>query len=36
MNLNTIAQVKRPKSFDEIEWRDGHAFLAGGTWLFFE
>jgi CO/xanthine dehydrogenase FAD-binding subunit len=36
MNLNTIAQVKRPKSFDEIEWRDGHAFLAGGTWLFSE
>lgn len=36
MNLNTIAQVKRPRSFDEIEWRDGHAFLAGGTWLFSE
>jgi CO/xanthine dehydrogenase FAD-binding subunit len=36
MNLNTIAHVKRPKSFDEIEWRDGHAFLAGGTWLFSE
>jgi CO/xanthine dehydrogenase FAD-binding subunit len=36
MNLNTIAQVKRPKSFDEIEWRDGHAFLGGGTWLFSE
>ena len=36
MNLNTIARVKRPKSFDEIEWRDGHAFLAGGTWLFSE
>jgi CO/xanthine dehydrogenase FAD-binding subunit len=36
VNLNTIAQVKRPASFDEIEWRDGHAFLAGGTWLFSE
>ncbi|MBN9088255.1 MAG: FAD binding domain-containing protein [Reyranella sp.] len=36
MNLNTIVQVKRPTSFDEIEWRDGHAFLGGGTWLFSE
>jgi CO/xanthine dehydrogenase FAD-binding subunit len=36
MNLNTIAEVKRPKSFEEVEWRDGHAFLAGGTWLFSE
>lgn len=36
MNLNTIVDVKRPTSFEEIEWRDGHAFLAGGTWLFSE
>ena len=36
MNLNTIVAVKRPKSFEEIEWRDGHAFLGGGTWLFSE
>ena len=36
MNLNTIVEVKRPKSFDEIEWHDGHAFLGGGTWLFSE
>ncbi|MBX9945193.1 MAG: FAD binding domain-containing protein [Reyranella sp.] len=36
MNLNTITEVKRPKSFEEIEWRDGHAWLAGGTWLFSE
>lgn len=36
MNLNTITQVKRPRSFDEVEWRDGHAWLAGGTWLFSE
>ncbi len=36
MNLNTIVDVKRPKSFEEIEWRDGYALLAGGTWLFSE
>ena len=36
MNLNTITEVKRPKSFEEIEWRDGHAWLGGGTWLFSE
>lgn len=36
MNLNTIVDVKRPRSFEEIEWRDGHAFLGGGTWLFSE
>jgi CO/xanthine dehydrogenase FAD-binding subunit len=36
MNLNTIIEVKRPKSFEEIEWSDGHAWLAGGTWLFSE
>lgn len=36
MNLNTIVEVKRPKSFEQIEWRDGHAFLGGGTWLFSE
>ena len=36
MNLNTIVEVKRPRSFEEIEWRDGHALLGGGTWLFSE
>jgi CO/xanthine dehydrogenase FAD-binding subunit len=36
MNLNTVVQIKRPRSFEDIEWRDGHAFLAGGTWLFSE
>ncbi len=37
MNLNTIAEVKRPASADQItEWRDGYAWLAGGTWLFSE
>src|SRR5262249_37227582 len=37
MNLNTIVEVKRPAAADEItEWRDGYAWLAGGTWLFSE
>ncbi len=35
MNLNTITEVKRPLSPAEIpEWREGYAWLAGGTWLF--
>jgi CO/xanthine dehydrogenase FAD-binding subunit len=35
MNLNTITEVKRPKSLDEIpEWHAGYAWLAGGTWLY--
>jgi CO/xanthine dehydrogenase FAD-binding subunit len=35
MNLNTVTEVRRPKSTDEIpEWREGYAWLAGGTWLF--
>ena len=34
MNLNTISEVKRPTSSDEIpEWREGYAWLAGGTWI---
>jgi CO/xanthine dehydrogenase FAD-binding subunit len=37
MNLNTVIEVKRPASADEItQWRDGYAWLAGGTWLFSE
>jgi CO/xanthine dehydrogenase FAD-binding subunit len=37
MNLHTITEVKRPSSADEIDdWRDGYAWLAGGTWLFSE
>jgi CO/xanthine dehydrogenase FAD-binding subunit len=37
MNLNTISEVRRPTSADEIDqWRDGYAWLAGGTWLFSE
>ena len=35
MNLNTIVEVKRPVSAAEIiQWREGYAWLAGGTWLF--
>src|SRR5229473_7506671 len=37
MNLNTVTSVVRPRSADEITaWRDGYAWLAGGTWLFSE
>ena len=37
MNLNTVVEVKRPASADEItQWRDGYAWLAGGTWLLSE
>jgi len=37
MDLNTIAEVKRPTSADQIgQWRPGYAWLAGGTWLFSE
>jgi CO/xanthine dehydrogenase FAD-binding subunit len=36
MNLNTIVEVKRPHSVEQIDWREGHAWLAGGTWLFSE
>ena len=37
MNLNTIVEVKRPASPDEItQWRDGYAWLGGGSWLFSE
>jgi CO/xanthine dehydrogenase FAD-binding subunit len=37
LNLTTIAEVKRPTSADQItNWRDGYAWLAGGTWLFSE
>lgn len=35
MNLNTIVEVCRPTSADEVRvWRAGCAWLAGGTWLF--
>lgn len=37
MNLNTIKEVRRPRTLDEIQgWRSGDAWLAGGTWLFSE
>ena len=35
MNLNTVTEIKHPASTAEIpEWREGYAWLAGGTWLF--
>ena len=35
MNLNTVTEVKRPLSAKEIvDWPEGYAWLAGGTWLF--
>jgi CO/xanthine dehydrogenase FAD-binding subunit len=37
MNLNTITELKRPAAVEQItQWRDGYAWLAGGTWLFSE
>lgn len=37
VDLNTIAEIRRPSRADEVrEWRDGCAWLAGGTWLFSE
>ncbi|MEJ2625846.1 MAG: FAD binding domain-containing protein [Pseudolabrys sp.] len=37
MDLNTILTVERPKARGELPaWRDGDAFLGGGTWLFSE
>jgi CO/xanthine dehydrogenase FAD-binding subunit len=37
MNLNTVTALRHPKSAAEIaEWRNGFAWLAGGTWLFSE
>lgn len=37
MNLNTVTDVKRPRTLDEIQsWRPGNAWLGGGTWLFSE
>src|SRR2546423_8215444 len=37
MNLNTVTALRNPRSAAEIaEWRDGFAWLAGGTWLFSE
>ena len=37
MDLNTITEVVRPRGRDALPlWRDGDAWLAGGTWLFSE
>ncbi len=37
MNLDTIVEVRRPVCADEVtSWRDGLAWLGGGTWLFSE
>ena len=37
MDLNTVMALRCPRSAAEIaEWREGFAWLAGGTWLFSE
>ncbi|MBS0534467.1 MAG: FAD binding domain-containing protein [Proteobacteria bacterium] len=37
MDLNTVTQIVRPAGREEIPaWRDGDAYLAGGSWLFSE
>src|SRR5438445_53283 len=37
MDLNTVSEVARPATREETRrWRDGDAWLAGGTWLFSE
>jgi CO/xanthine dehydrogenase FAD-binding subunit len=37
MNLETVTNVLRPTSPEQVGvWRDGYAWLAGGTWLFSE
>jgi CO/xanthine dehydrogenase FAD-binding subunit len=37
MDLNTITEVARPRARGQLPaWREGDAWLAGGTWLFSE
>jgi CO/xanthine dehydrogenase FAD-binding subunit len=37
MDLNTINEVARPRQLEQLPaWRDGDAWLGGGTWLFSE
>lgn len=37
MDLNTVTEIARPRQRDDLPaWRDGDAWLAGGTWLFSE
>lgn len=36
MDLNTVTEVGRAtlEAYESIDWREGDAWLAGGTWLF--
>ncbi len=37
MDLNTVTEVARPRQRNELPaWREGDAWLGGGTWLFSE
>lgn len=36
MNLNTIIEVRRVNANEDLDWREGDGWLAGGTWLFSE
>ncbi len=37
MDLNNISEIARPSGRDgAVDWREGDAWLAGGTWLFSE
>jgi CO/xanthine dehydrogenase FAD-binding subunit len=37
VDLNTVTEIVRPRRRAELPaWRDGDAWLAGGTWLFSE
>jgi CO/xanthine dehydrogenase FAD-binding subunit len=37
MDLHTISEIARPHRRDgTLDWREGDAWLAGGTWLFSE
>ena len=37
MDLNTVTEIRCPTRRDDLPpWRDGDAWLAGGTWLFSE
>jgi len=37
MDLHTISEIARPHRRDgALDWREGDAWLAGGTWLFSE
>ena len=36
MDLATVNEIKTPRDDAAANWRDGDAWLAGGTWLFSE